>query len=74
MREEYLSRMKHIAFTGGNIARYLTSNRTHYLKPDRSVLTEADVEISRLARTTISDLLTTPDHILIDNILRGEVE
>lgn len=58
--------MKHIAFTGGNIALDLTLNRTHYLKPDRSVLTEADVEISRLARTTISDLLTTPDHILID--------
>lgn len=58
--------MKHIAFTGGKIALDLISNRTHYLKPDKSVLTKADVEISRLARTAISDLLTTPDHILID--------
>ena len=66
MRDEYLARMKHIAFTGGNITLDLISNRTYYLKSDKSVLTEADLEISQLARTAISDLLTTPDHILID--------
>jgi len=58
--------MKHIAFTGGKIALDLISKRTYYLKLDKSVLTEADVEISRMASTTINDLLTTPDHILID--------
>lgn len=64
MKEEYLARMKQIAFEGGKIA--LTSNRAHCLKSDDSILTKADVEISRLAHIAISDLLKTPDHILID--------
>ena len=66
MREEYLARMEHIALMGGNITLDLISNRTYYLKSDKSVLTEADLEISQLERTAISDLLTTPDHILFD--------
>ncbi len=56
--------MKQIAFAGGKIA--LISNRAHCLKSDNSILTKADVEISRLVHTAISDLLKTPDHILID--------
>jgi len=36
------------------------------LKTDKSVLTKADVEISKLSRNVINDLLKTPDHILID--------
>jgi len=66
MREEYLSRMKHIAFMGGKIALKLISNSNHCLKPDKSILTKADVEISSLSHSVISDLLKTSDHILID--------
>jgi len=66
MREEYLSRMKHIAFMGGKIALELILSGNHCLKPDKSVLTKADVEISNLSHRVISDLLKTSDHILID--------
>jgi fructose-1,6-bisphosphatase/inositol monophosphatase family enzyme len=66
MREEYLSRMKHIAFMGGKIALELILSSNHCLKPDKSVLTKADVEISNLSHRVISDLLKTSDHILID--------
>ena len=66
MREKYLSRMKHIAFMGGKIALELISSSNHCLKPDKSVLTKADVEISNLSHSVISDLLKTSDHILID--------
>ena len=66
MREEYLSRMKHIAFMGGKIALELISSSNHCFKPDKSVLTKADVGISKLSHSVISDLLKTSDHILID--------
>jgi len=66
MREEYLSRMEHIAFMGGKIALELISSSNHCFKPDKSVLTKADVGISKLSHSVISDLLKTSDHILID--------
>jgi len=66
MREEYLARMKHIAFRGGKIALELISSGDYHLKPDKSVLTKADVEISKLSRNVIDDLLKTSDHMLID--------
>ena len=66
MGEEYLARMKHIAFRGGKIALELISSGDYHLKPDKSVLTKADVEISRLSRNVIDDLLKTSDHMLID--------
>ena len=66
MGEEYLARMKHIAFRGGKIALELISSGDYHLKPDKSVLTKADVEISKLSRNVIDDLLKTSDHMLID--------
>ncbi|MBC8185266.1 hypothetical protein H8E88_29585 [candidate division KSB1 bacterium] len=66
MREEYLARMKRIAFIGGKIALKRITHSAHSLKADRSVLTQADVEISNFSRGAINDLLKTSDHILID--------
>lgn len=60
-----MARMKRIAILGGEIALKLTSNSSPSLKPDKSVLTQADVEISICSRNVISDLLETEDHILI---------
>lgn len=65
MREEYLARMKRIVFLGGKIALKLISETSYFLKPDKSVLTQADLEISICSRSVISDLLETEDHILI---------
>ncbi len=66
MREEYFARMKHIAFRGGKIALELVSSGDYHFKPDKSILTKTDVEISKLSRSVIDDLLKTSDHILID--------
>lgn len=66
MREDFLARIKHIAFTGGKIALDLIQDSSPYLKDDNSVLTKADMEISRLACDVTSDLIATSDHILID--------
>jgi fructose-1,6-bisphosphatase/inositol monophosphatase family enzyme len=74
MREEYSARMKHIAFMGGKIALELISSSNYSLKPDKSVLTKADMEISKLSRSVIDDLLKTSDHILIDEEDTGSTE
>lgn len=66
MRKEYFARMKRIAFMGGKIALELISSNNHCFKPDKSVLTKADVGISNLSHSVISDLLKTSEHILID--------
>ena len=66
MREEYFARMKHIAFNGGKIALELISSSNYHLKPDKSVIKKANVEISKLSSSVIDDLLKTSDHILID--------
>ena len=66
MRKEYFARMKRIAFMGGKIALELISSSNHCFKPDKSVLTKADVGISNLSHSVISDLLKTSEHILID--------
>lgn len=66
MINEYLNRMKRIAKAGGEIALERISNNSHSIKSDNSVLTNADIEISKSARKIISDLLATPDHLLID--------
>jgi len=66
VRKEYFARMKRIAFMGGKVALELISSSNHCLKPDKSVLTKADMEISKLSHSVIYDLLKTPDHVLID--------
>lgn len=68
MSEEFLACMKKIAFEGGKIALKLISKGTssHFIKPDNSILTEADIKISELSHRVLGDLVKTTDHILID--------
>ncbi len=58
--------MKQIAFRGGKIALELIWKSSYSLKPDKSVLTKVDTEISAIARSVLKDILAKPDHILID--------
>ena len=58
--------MKQIAFMGGKIALELIGKSSFSLKPDNSVLTKVDTEISAIARSVLKDILAKPDHILID--------
>ncbi|MCZ6626299.1 MAG: hypothetical protein O7B35_19020 [Deltaproteobacteria bacterium] len=66
MREEYLGRITSIVQMGGEIALDLMSATRPTLKPDNSVVTEADLEVSRLARLKLRDLLARQDHLLIE--------
>ncbi len=66
MSKEYLLLMKQIAFRGGEIALKLIRKSSFSLKPDNSVLTKVDTEISAIARSVLKDILAKPDHILID--------
>ena len=58
--------MMQIAKKGGKIARDLLEDSTPTLKPDLSVLTEADLAISALTRRELREFLATSEHILID--------
>ena len=51
---------------GGKIALELIGKSGFSLKPDNSVLTKVDTEISAIARSVLKDILAKPDHILID--------
>ena len=66
IKEEYLERMKHIAYVGGKISLDLVWNSSASFKGDNSVITNADIEISRMVRNVLRDLLVTPEHLLID--------
>ena len=55
-----------MARQGGEIALDLIEDSSPTLKPDNSVLTQADTEISLLIREELKDMLETGEHILID--------
>ena len=58
--------MKRIAYVGGKIALDLISNSSPHLKTDNSVISKADIEISKFAYSVISDLIEIYGHLLID--------
>ena len=66
MSNEYLDCMMQIAKKGGKVAMDLLGKSSPSLKPDRSVLTKADLAISDLTRRQLKDYLSTSEHILID--------
>jgi len=66
MEEELLSLMKDMAREAGRIALGLIDDSDPTFKSDQSVLTKADMQISRHIRDKLKDLLSTPEHILID--------
>jgi myo-inositol-1(or 4)-monophosphatase len=63
---EYFESMMTIARQAGKIAMDLVDDSSPSLKPDRSVLTKADLAISALTRRQLKDYLATADHILLD--------
>jgi len=66
MREKYFNRIMDLVIEGGEIAMDLIDDSEPSLKSDESVLSKADTAVSKLIRKRLSDLLSTPDHILID--------
>ena len=66
MTKIFLQRMLKIAKKGGKIALELLDDSAPAFKPDRSVVTKADLAISALTRRELKDLLAAQEHLLID--------
>ncbi|MDO8580074.1 MAG: inositol monophosphatase family protein, partial [Candidatus Omnitrophota bacterium] len=65
--EQYLApRMLNFVFEAGRIALKFFDNSHPQLKPDRSIVTQADKEISKLSGIHFKDLLQTSQHLIID--------
>lgn len=64
--KEYLDLMFEIAQEGGRISLDVLENMEVNFKQDASVITEADLTISKLVHQKLSPLLSNDDHILID--------
>lgn len=64
--QNYLSLMQKLVVEGAEIALDLFSNSEPSLKPDRSVVTKADLAISQLVKERLEPLLADPNHILIE--------
>ena len=66
MNKDYSQRIKNMALKAGRIALDLYPKSQPALKQDCSVITKADLAISRLVHEELSDLLKTSEHILIE--------
>lgn len=66
MREVYFNKMKEFALAAGKISLHYLWDSEPGLKKDRSVITKADREVSQLAHQHFADLLSQPDHVMID--------
>lgn len=58
--------MQAIALEAGNLAVELISCSKPSLKPDKSVITKADLAISKLVNEKLQELLKSDEHLLID--------
>ncbi len=66
MKDEYLAAMMRLAQEAGEIALRYREDSEPAFKPDRSVITKADREISRLSQKILGEFLARPGHILVD--------
>ncbi len=66
MENKLLDHMIKLALVGGKISLKIMQNSKPTLKPDRSVVTRADIAISAMIRKNLQAYLKTPQHILID--------
>lgn len=66
MNQDFLKRMLNMAQGAGKIALELIDDSKPSLKVDKSVVTVADIAISKYIRHALDDLLKTEEHILID--------
>ena len=70
----YTNLMLRMARESGEIALGLMANSKPTLKPDKSVLTKADTQISSFIRKSLKNFLTTQEHLLIDEEDAGNIE
>ena len=66
MKSEFLKRMLHIARRAGEISLENIDDSSPTFKPDESILTKTDSEISRLTHEVLADFLKQKEHILVD--------
>ena len=66
MSEKLYKRMYDLTFEAGGIALKFFNQGKSSLKNDRSVLTQADTDISKLFREGLRDLVQGGDHLIID--------
>ncbi len=66
MSKDFLQLIFEMMQEGGALALDFMRKGGHSLKADSSVVTEADLAISRLVRDKLKDLLATEEHLLID--------
>ncbi len=66
MTKKFLALMIKTAIDGGKMSLKIMQNSKPTLKPDNSVLTKADLAVSKLVRKNLAKYLKTSDHILID--------
>ncbi len=66
MTNEYWDRILQIIKEAGQIALRYRDDSAPDFKPDKSIITQADKDISRLAQEHLKDFLKRPGHILID--------
>jgi myo-inositol-1(or 4)-monophosphatase len=71
MMNDYLKRMIDMAKEAGRIAVSLMEDSGPSVKPDNSILTKADMAVSRYIREALQDLLFKEGHILIDEEDQG---
>lgn len=65
-QKDYLSVMQDIVVEGAKIALDLFKNSEPSLKHDRSVITKADLAISKLVHKDLKDIIADPEHLLIE--------
>jgi fructose-1,6-bisphosphatase/inositol monophosphatase family enzyme len=63
---KYLQIMLRFVREGGDVALSFMENSQHSFKTDKTIVTQADKAISRLAHDLLKDVLREPGHILID--------
>jgi len=66
MREKYIKTMLQLAEQAGRISIRRMADCRPQLKPDQSVLTQADTQVSQLVKKGLSGFLNSRDHLLID--------
>ncbi|HPB67349.1 MAG TPA: hypothetical protein PKU74_00400, partial [Candidatus Omnitrophota bacterium] len=64
--EGILKTLLTIVEQGGRLAGSMIHDSQPSLKPDQSVLTQADKAVSALARDSLREYLAAGDHVLID--------
>ena len=64
--QKLLDRMHQMAAKGGEIALSHMEDSAPTLKPDQSVLTKADLAVSKFIREQLKDLLDSGEHLLIE--------